>query len=59
MTILFEGPASAFTDQQFQNNNNVDLIILQYFTNTNTHYKTLNIYPQIRKVFLQLEYNTP
>lgn len=55
--FYFSGSSFASTDQQFHNNNNIDLSILQYFTNTNNDYKTLNKYPQIRKVFL--EYNTP
>ena len=48
---------STSTDQHLQPNDNVELLVLQYFTNNRNDYTSLNAYLIITNIFLK--YNTP
>ena len=50
-------PYSTLTDQHLQTNDNVELLLLQYFTDNRNDYTSLNAYPIIKNIFLK--YNTP
>ena len=47
---------STSTDQHLQTNDNVELLVLQYFTDNRNDYTSLNAYPIIKNIFLK--YNT-
>ena len=48
---------STSIDQHLQSNDNVEHLVLQYFTDNRNDYTSLNAYPIIKKIFLK--YNTP
>ena len=58
LNIFFNfSPYSTSIDQHLQTNDNVELLVLQYFTDNRNDYTPLNAYPIIKNIFLK--YNIP
>ena len=50
---------STSIDQDLQTNNNVELFVLQYFTDNRNDYTSLNAYPIIKNIFLKYDTSLP
>ena len=57
MLLIFNKAESISTDQHLQTNDNVEIFVLQYFTDNRNDYTSLNVYTIIKNIFLK--YNTP
>jgi len=56
LSSFFDFGNNTLTDKTILNNNNLELIILQYFAHPSNDYNSLNNYQSIKNIFLQ--YNT-